>query len=194
MALVMARLGVDDLAAADGEAGRRDTQDKAVASGNGHRLGQLQLRPATLARLQFVAVQKQDARPYLFGAHIAINFTVMLQRARRAAQQLYARIQQRRWTQPPRQSDDIAARQIAFCHACQIHRGAPTWLSGLHTGFVHLEMANAGAQPLRQYLHLLADAEGAIQQGTGDDGAEALNSENAINRQARAPNILAART
>ena len=55
---------------------------------------------------------------------------------------------------------------------------------------VGLQAANARLQALWQDLNLLSHFEVAIEQGTGDDGAEARQGEDAVNRQAWAGDVL----
>ena len=83
-----------------------------------------------------------------------------------------------------RQGEDHPSREILDVDAAEVHGGASPRLEPADLRLVALEPANPRFQPAGLDLDLLAGFERAIYQRARNDGAEALNGEGAVDREA----------
>jgi hypothetical protein len=90
-----------------------------------------------------------------------------------------------------RQSNHIPSLQFGARDVCQVDGNATSRLCRLDRVSVCLQTPDTCPHALWEYLDLLPYFEDTIEQGAGDDCAEAGHSEDAINREAWTANILA---
>ena len=119
------RVGVDDHAAADGQAGRRLADDEPVARGQGHRRFQRELSPAALPRGSFSASSRRT-RAGTSAAPLKKSTWSLCSRLAcqpsAAAYEAQADIDQRCGAERPRPRHDHAAAQVVGMYAGEVDR------------------------------------------------------------------------
>ena len=184
------RARINDDAAANRDARRRESNDKAVVLGKRNRVREMQLHPTGLARLELFVIEQTNAGRHLGRADEKINLRVMRQRFRRGGEIFEPRIEQRGRGNRPRQRDNFAAQEFVYAEAGKVDRHAIARCRAFEFLFVRLQAADAAALAARHDFHFLADGETAIHQRPGHDRAETRNRKNAVNRQARFTEIV----
>ena len=81
-------------------------------------------------------------------------------------------------------AQQLAARELADREAVEVERRALAGARARLGDAVDLEPAHARGAPARQHAQLVAERDLAAEHGAGDDRAEALAREHAIDRQA----------
>ena len=89
----------------------------------------------------------------------------------------------------PGWSKHHAPAQFAGVDAAEVDGGAGAGFEAGDFRLMALEATNAGADAARLEFDLLADFERAIEQGAGDDDAEALDGEGPVDGQPRAAQV-----
>ena len=96
--------------------------------------------------------------------------------------------------EPARGGDSLATLGLVVGDAGDVDGEAPTGVCLRELLTVALETADAAPALGRDKFHLLAHAEGPVDEGAGDDGAKAGNSEGAVDGQAGAAQVRAWRS
>jgi hypothetical protein len=182
---------IHNLTSPDGLAGRGNAQNKTITTGHNSRLTQAQLRPRTLSRLEFLNVEQAYAGRNLLRSTVYLNMHVVYQGAFGICQQGNACIEQQSAAQLSGQGNHISSLDLGARYIRQIDRDTAPWLCHLDLVSMRLQAANTCPNALRQYLNFLPYLENTIKQCTCDNCPEARHAEDAINRQARAANVLA---
>src|SRR5438270_10990879 len=179
---------LDDAAAADGHAGRGQAQHEQVTPGERHFVLQPDLYPGFLARLQLVLVEQRQLAERLSGAGMEAHFGVVTHRAR-VSNQAQMRVYGAGRLEAARGRQHLAAPQVFDRQATQVDRCAGAGRHRLQLLAVTLQAADAGPQPTRLDLQLLAQVQLTVDQRASHHRAEARDGEHAIDRQTRPAGI-----
>jgi hypothetical protein len=178
------RVRLDDAAAADGHARRGQPQHEQVAPRERHVVLQPDLDPGLFARLELVAIQQRQLAQRLGGARVEAHLGVVADRPR-VPDQAQMGVDGAGRLETARARQHLSPPQVLDGQAAQVDRRPGTGRDGFQLLAVALQPAHAGPQPTRLDLQLLAQVQLAIDQRAGDDGAEAGDGEDAVDRQAR---------
>jgi hypothetical protein len=190
-AFVAALEQVEHRAAAQRFAGGGAAQDIAVTAHGHYRLAQLDLQPAFFAGQQLFAAQQAQAGQDLGRADKELDFGVVVQRLGHIGQQAEAHVQAAGGLVVARVSYHAAALDGFHVHARDVDGGAAAGHGLVFFAFVGLQTAHAPAQASRQDLDFVAQAQAAVAERAGDDGAEAGHGEDAVYGQARLAQVRA---
>ena len=137
--------GVDDNAAADGDAGRRLAEDEAVAFDQGDRGSQPDLDPGLVAGDQDVLVEKANPGDGLGRAAEKVDLGVVFQRAGRVGQVAQVAIDQGGGLEPAGHGQYLAALHLVLTDAGEVDGDTAAGHRLLDFGFVCLQAADAGS-------------------------------------------------
>ncbi len=184
------RVRLDHGATANRHARRRQTQNKQVAARQRDWVLEPDLHPGLLARLQLVPIEQRQFAERLGGAGVEADFGIVTQRVR-IADQTQPSIQRARRLQRAGRAQDLAPTQIFDREAAQVDCRSGPGRDRLEFFAVALQPADSGFESAGLDLELLTEMQLTVNQGAGDDRAEAGHGEDTVNRQSRATRVRA---
>ena len=185
LALEAWRGDVEQRAAADGHHGRVRADDEAVARERDERGLEPESREGRPPGRQLLRLQQEHARHDLARPGVQADAIARLQRAGRVGQQLERAVHQPGRHQGAGEAQHVPALDGGALDALQIDGGALARARLGHRMPVRLQAAHLGLQRRREDLHPIVHAEPPGHERPGHDGAEALDGEDAIDRQPR---------
>ncbi len=128
-----------------------------------------------------LAVDGRERREHLRGRVVDEHLAARRQRARAEVAELD--VEDVRAGDAPGVREQIAAREVVDGDAAEVERRAVAGARALDRRAVDLDAAHPRRQPRRHDLQLVADHDFSAKHGAGDDRAEALDREHAVDRQ-----------
>ena len=169
MARVAAGIDVGETAAGDRLRGTRPAEHEAVAGSRRDRLGEVELDPAPAAGRDLVGVEQDRSRRDLGRPGVEHERRAVTQRAARGRQDHHLGVDPARLGQGAGADQHVAAAQVVLLHPDQVCRHPSAGRGELEPAVVLLEPADPHPSPAGDQLQLLADGQGAVDQGAGDD-------------------------
>ncbi len=179
----------DDPAAADrrpaGGARDESAHDEVIAGQRAERRGAIEaeLREAGRARRQGSVADEHERREHLRGAVVDEHLRPRGERAGRRAQVAQLDVEDVRAGELAGMREQIAAREVVDGDAAEVEGRAMAGRRALDRRAVHLDAAHACRHARRDDRELVAGGDLAAEHGAGDDRAEALDREHAVDRQ-----------
>ena len=178
------RRSIDHHSAANRYHGRKLAEDETISGQEQNWFHKAQLRETRFARLEFLRGVENDLGDGLAGIGVQVNARAIFQHAS-GRQHRERNIQAPSCMQQTRRCQRHAARKIFDVNASKVQGGALTGdrlIGGLP---VDLHSAHAHAASRGEDFQFFFFLDGARDQRSGDDGAEAFHGENAIDGQAK---------
>ena len=152
-----------------------------------HRLLKPELDISFLAGEQFVSAEERDPSDGLLRVIVEAHARTGFETARGLFYHGERRIQGLCRREVAAAYDRVAAREVFFFHGLEVHRGS---LAGDRLPgrlIVRLDSAHPGLDAFGKDINLLLQTDGARKQGAGDDRAEALHGEDAVDGKTQDP-------
>ena len=147
------------------------------------RRGNSELRERVGSRCQRGGSNERERGQDLRGPVMHEDLGARPERRRRGHEMMKFDIEDVRRRDAPRMREQITAREILDRDTDEVQRGAMPGDRPIDRGAVDIDPADACDEPARQHGQLVLESDLAAEHRPGDDRAEALQGEHAIDRQ-----------
>jgi hypothetical protein len=171
-------------AAAQRDRGRGQAQHVAVAGRAHHGLLEAQLHQPARSGLEPLGVEQHDLPHHLGRAGVQPDRHAVLDRAVEAGEHGQLRPDHRHRPEEARRRGDVAAHDLVRVDLGQVERAGVPGARALGALLVGLDAAHLALLAARQHLDHVADLHRAADRNAGDDRAEAVRAEHALDRHA----------